>query len=153
MAEEKVNGLQKDTDFTMESGISVTGVKFDDETNAYKVEAAEQGKVKINVELLKNKNTFTFTVYVPSTSTVKLGGLGEFAIRTKPNEIEPEGDGGNYIGYIDYNSTPHSEDYRIVFDTWQTFTVDISTFGEGCTEFALVIAKGNTIYLRDIVIK
>ena len=152
VVDEPVDGLQK-TDFTMESGISVSGVKFDEEINAYKVEAANQGKVKINVELLKNKSSFTFTVYVPSTSTEKLGALGEFAIRTKPNEIEPEGDGGNYIGYIDYNSTPHSEDYRIVFDTWQTFTVDISDFGEECTEFAFVIASGNTIYLRDMVIE
>lgn len=151
--DETVNGLQKDTDFTMESGISVTGVKFDETINAYKVEAANQGKVKINVELLKNKSSFTFTVYVPSTSTEKLGALGEFAIRTKPNEIEPVGDGGSNIGYIDYNSTPHSEDYKIVFDTWQTFTVDISDFGEGCTEFAFVIANGNTIYLKDIVIE
>ena len=137
----------------MESGISLTGVKFDETVNAYKVEAANQGKVKINVELLKNKSSFTFTVYVPSTSTEKLGGLGEFSIRIKPNEIEPEGDGGSYIGYIDYNSTPHSEDYKIVFDSWQTFTVDISDFGEKCTEFAFVIANGNTVYLRDMVIE
>ena len=153
VVDETVDGLQKNTDFTMESGISVTGVKFDDQINAYKVEAANQGKVKINVDLLKNKSKFTFTVYVPSTSKVKLGGLGEFAIRTKPDNIEPEGDGGTYMGYIDYNSTPHSEDYKIVFDTWQTFTVDISDFGEKCTEFAFVIAKGNTIYLRDMEIE
>lgn len=155
--EASVNGLQK-SDVTLESGISVTGVKFDETVNAYKVEAANQGKVKINVELLKNKSTFTFTVYVPSTSTVKLGGLGEFAIRTKPNSIEPDGDGTNDPnahggGYIDYNSSQGIEDYRIIFDTWQTFTVDISDFGEACTEFAFVIANGNTIYLRDIVIE
>ena len=148
-----VNGLQKNTDLTLQSGIEMDGVKFDENTNAYKVVANSQGKVYVNTELLKNKSTFTFTVYVPSTSAFKLGGLGEFAIRTKPNEIEPEGDGGDYIGYIDYNSTPHSENYKIVFDTWQTFTVDISAFGENCTEFAFVIANGNTIYLRDIVIE
>ena len=131
----------------------MVGVKFDENINAYEVYAASQGKVYVNTALLKNKSTFTFTVYVPSTSSVKLGGLGEFAIRTKPNEIEPEGDGGNYIGYIDYNSNPHDEDYKIVFDTWQTFIVDISDFGEACTEFAFVIAAGNTIYLRNIVIE
>lgn len=150
--EAKVNGLQK-SDVTLESGISMIGVVFDENVNAFEIVASNQGKVKINVGLLKNKSSFTFTVYVPSSSTVKLGGLGEFAIRTKPNDIEPEGDGGSYIGYIDYNSTPHSEDYRIVFDTWQTFTVDISNFGEACTEFAFVIANGNTIYLRDMVIE
>ena len=147
-----VNGLQK-SDVTLEAGISMEGVEFDESINAFEIVATNQGKVKINVELLKNKSTFTFTVYVPSTSSVKLGGLGEFAIRTKPDNIEPEGDGGNYIGYIDYNSNPHDEDYKIVFDTWQTFTVDISDFGEACTEFAFVIATGNTIYLRDIVIE
>ena len=131
----------------------MVGVKFDENINAYKVYAASQSKVYVNTALLKNKSTFTFTVYVPSTSSVKLGGLGEFAIRTKPNEIEPEGDGGDYLGYIDYNSPPHDEDYKIVFDTWQTFTVDISDFGDACTEFSFVIAAGNTIYLRDIVIE
>jgi hypothetical protein len=135
------------------SGISVEGMKFDETVNAYKVVASNQGKVKINAELVKNKRTFTFTVYVPSDSTEKLGGLGEFAIRTKPNEIEPEGDGGSYIGYIDYNSSSSVDGYKIKFDTWQTFTVDISGFGTQCTEFAFVIAKGNTIYLRDMVIE
>ena len=151
--DEAVNGLQKNTDFTTESGISVVGVKFDESVNAYEVSAANQGKVKINVDLLKNKSKFTFTVYVPDTSTVKLGGLGEFAIRTKPNEIEPEGDGGSYIGYIDYNSSSNVDGYRIRFDEWQTFTVDISAFGEKCTEFAFVIANGNKIYLRDMTIE
>ena len=147
-----VNGLQK-SDVTLEAGISMEGVEFDESINAFEIVATNQGKVKINVELLKNKRTFTFTVYVPSTSTAKLGGLGEFAIRTKPNEIEPEGDGDSYAGHINYNSTPYSEDYKIVFDTWQTFTVDISNFGEACTEFAFYVATGNTIYLRDIVIE
>ena len=151
--DEAVNGLQKNTDFTTESGISVVGVKFDESVNAYEVSAANQGKVKINVGLLRNKSKFTFTVYVPGTSTVKLGGLGEFAIRTKPNEIEPEGDGGSYIGSIDYNSSSNVDGYRIRFDEWQTFTVDISSFGEKCTEFAFVIANGNKIYLRDMTIE
>ena len=155
--EAAVNGLQK-SDVTLESGISMTGVKFDDNVNAFEITASSQGKVKINTELLKNKSTFTFTVYVPAESNVKLGGLGEFAIRTKPNSIEPDGDGTNDPnahggGYIDYNSSQGIEDYRIIFDTWQTFTVDISDFGEDCTEFAFVIAAGNTIYLRDMVIE
>ena len=150
---EKVNGLQKNVDFTTESGISAEGVEFDQNINAYKVVAESQGKVKINVGLLKNKSKFTFTIYVPADSKAKLGGLGEFAIRTKPNEIEPEGDGGTYIGYIDYNSSSPVEGYKIKFDTWQTFTVDISSFGDQCTEFAFVIAEGNTVYLRDMVIE
>ena len=146
-----VNGLQK-SDASLESEILMEGVVFDENVNAYKVYASNQGKVKINVELLKNKSTFTFTVYVPSSSTNKLQGYGEFAIRVKPNEIEPAGD-EKVQGYINYNSSSSNENYRIVFDTWQTFTVDISNFGEACTEFAFVIANGNTIYLRDMVIE
>ena len=152
-SEEKVGGLQKNVDFTTESGLSVESVEFDKNINAYKIVAESQGKVKINVGLLKNKSKFTFTIYVPADSKEKLGGLGEFAIRIKPNEIEPEGDGGTYIGYIDYNSSSPVEGYKIKFDTWQTFTVDISSFGDKCTEFAFVIAAGNTVYLRDMVVE
>ena len=146
-----VNGLQK-SDVTLEAGISMEGVEFDKSINAFEIVATNQGKVKINVELLKNKSTFTFTVYVPSISTNKLQGYGEFAIRTKPNEIEPDGD-GKVQGYIDYNSSSTNASYKILFDTWQTFTVDISDFGEACTEFSFVIAKGNTIYIRDMIIE
>ena len=150
-----VNGLQKDKDLTLQSGISMVGVKFDENIDAYKVYAESQGKVYVDTGLLKNKNTFTFTVFVPSSSKNKLQLYGEFAIRTKPNDIEPAGPSGdgNVQGYIDYNSSSSNANYKIVYDTWQTFTVDISSFGEGCTEFSFVIAKGNTIYLRDIVIE
>ncbi|MBQ8407766.1 MAG: metallophosphoesterase [Clostridia bacterium] len=147
-----VNGLQKGVDLTLQSGISMTGVQFDENITAYEVVASEQGKVYVNVSLLKNKSKFTFTVFVPEESKVKLNGYGEFAIRTKPNEIEPAGDGA-VQGYIDYNSSSANEDYRLKFGEWQTFTVDISSFGEGCTEFAFVIAKGNTVYLRDLTIE
>ena len=64
-----------------------------------------------------------------------------------------DGDGGSVKGYIDYKSSSKLDEYKIEFDTWQTFTVDISTFGDDCTEFAFVVASGNVIYLRDIVIK
>ena len=151
VVDEPVNGLQK-SDVTLESGISMVGVRFDNNVNAYKVDAANQGKVLINVALFKNKSKFTFTVYVPSTSTNKLQGYGGFAIRTKPNNIEPSGD-GTTDGYINFKSSSTLADYKLEFDTWQTFTVDISDFGEACTEFAFVIANGNTIYLRDIVIE
>ena len=147
-----VTGLQSGSDLTLQSGISMKGIQFDTETSAYRVRANNQGKVYVNTELLKNKSTFTFSVYIPATSTAKIGGYGEFAIRTKPNQIEPDGD-GTVSGYINYNSSSKLEEYKIVFDTWQTFTVDISAFGENCTEFAFVIAQGNTIYLRDMVIK
>lgn len=149
----EVGGLQKDTDLKGDGAVSLTAVKLDDGTCAYMAEARSQGKVYVTVDLVKNKSSFTFSVLVPSTSSKKLGGYGEFAIRTKPNDIEPDGDGGSVKGYIDYNSSSKLDAYKIEFDTWQTFTVDISTFGEDCTEFAFVVASGNVIYLRDIVIE
>ena len=130
----------------------MTGINFDSDITAYEVVALSQGKVFINTDLIKNKSTFTFTVYVPDSSTAKLGGYGEFAIRVKPNDKEPVGD-GTVDGYINYNSSSTLETYKLKYDTWQTFTVDISDLGDKCTEFAFVIAKGNTIYLRDIVIE
>jgi len=148
-----VAGLQKDKDLTVDGTVSLSAVELDGGVIAYEATAVLQGKIYVNTELLKNKSSFSFTVYVPSSSSARLGGLGEFAIRVKPNDLEPEGDGGTYIGYIDYNSSSSVEDYTIKFDTWQTFTVDISNFGESCTEFAFVIAKGNKIYLKDLVIE
>lgn len=127
------------------------GVNFDSDITAYEVIALSQGKVFINTDLIKNKSTFTFTVYVPDSSTAKLGGYGEFAIRVKPNDKEPIGD-GQVQGYIDYNSSSSNSNYKILYNTWQTFTVDISSLGEDCTEFSFVIAKNNTIYIRDITI-
>ena len=150
-----VDGLQKDTDFTYDGGLDVSAVEFDENTNAYKAIANGQVKLYIKTSLIKNKSTFTFTVYVPSTSTNKLSGYGEFAIRVKPNDLEPEGDGQvtGSAGYIDFNSSSELAEYRIEYDTWQTFTVDISGFGESCTEFAFVVPSGNTIYLKDMVIE
>lgn len=150
--EAAVNGLNKENGITHDSAITVTGINFDSNITAYEVVALSQGKVFINTDLIKNKSTFTFTVYVPDTSTAKLGGYGEFAIRVKPNDKEPIGD-GTVDGYINYNSSSTLETYKLKYDTWQTFTVDISDLGDECTEFAFVIAKGNTIYLRDIVIE
>ena len=148
-----VSGLKLNTDLTHDGSVSVNGVQFDENTAAYEITANSQGKVYVKTSLLKNKSRFTFTVYVPGKSTAKLGGYGEFAIRTKPNDIEPDGDGGNVKGYINYNSSSSIDAYKLEFDKWQTFTVDISEFGEKCTEFSFVIAKGNTIYLRDIIIE
>ena len=148
-----VNGLQKDKDITVQSGVSITGVYLEGDTTAYEIIADSQGKVYINTDLLKNKSTFTFTVFIPETSDKKLGGLGEFAIRIKPNEIEPSGADGIVDGYIDYNSTSSNERCLIKYGEWQTFTVDVSALGENCTEFAFVIPAGNTIYLRDLTIE
>lgn len=119
--------------------------------DAYSVTATSQGKVYVKASL-KGKSTFTFSVFVPETSTTKLNNFGEFAIRVKPDE--PEYIDGHSNGYIKYMSSPdYPDNLRIDFGVWRTYTVDISQFGDNCTEFSFVIAKGNTIYLRDIIIK
>ncbi|MBR3687002.1 MAG: metallophosphoesterase [Clostridia bacterium] len=151
--EAAVNGLQKGKDLTVQMGVSITGVYFDDDTTAYEVISNSQGKLYVNVGLLKNKSTFTFTVYLPETSNQKLGGMGEFAIRVKPNEIEPSKADGQVDGYIDYDSASSLESCQLKYGEWQTFTVDISSLGEDCTEFAFVIPAGNTIYLKDLTIE
>ena len=150
-----VNGLQFGTDLTLAASTTVSAdtVWIDEEqtVSAYKFSASTQGKVYVNVELLKNKSTLTFSVLVPSTSTGKFSGHAEFAIRIKPDNIEPGKDGIN-AGHIMYRSTANDE-YKVYFDEWRTYTVDISGFGETCTEFAFYVATGNTIYIKDIIIE
>ena len=74
-----------------------------------------------------------------------LNGAGEFAIRVKPNEIEPEIDGVTN-GYIVYSSKSENESVKLVHGEWKTYIVDI------CTEFAFDVPQGNVIYLKDIII-
>ncbi len=151
-----VNGLQFGTDLTLATSTTVSAevVWVDDEqtVTAYKFTASYQGKVYVNTELVKNKSTVTFSLYVPSTSTGKFAGHAEFAVRIKPNEIEPGNDGLN-PGHIMYKSTNTNEEYKVFFDEWRTYTVDISGFGEACTEFAFYVPTGNTVYIKDILIE
>ncbi len=150
-----VNGLQlgKNTsnELWTDTALSAQGVVFDETTNAYAVTANAQGKLYVNTGLLKGKSTLSFTVYLPSTATALLGGYGEFAVRIKPNDKEPSID-GKTDGYIKYETKTTNPALQLKFDEWQTFTIDISNFGDACTEFSFVIAKGNTIYFRDITI-
>ena len=74
---------------------------------------------------------------------------GEFAIRVKPNNIEPDIDGSTE-GYIKHSFTQSIENLKINFDEWCTYTVDISAFETSCIEFSFVIPAGNTIYLLGI---
>ena len=41
---------------------------------------------------------------------------------------------------------------EIVYDQWKTYTIDISNLGSACSEWAILVAANNVIYLRDIVI-
>lgn len=116
---------------------------------AYKFTANSQGKVYINTDLVANKSTFTFDVYVPSTSTATLGGnCGDFAIRAKPNDLAPEC-GPGYFAFFESNSNTARS---FTYDEWTTLTVDISGFGTSCTEFAFVIPTSNVIYVKNMQI-
>jgi hypothetical protein len=53
--------------------------------------------------------------------------------------------------YIDYD-VDSVDEAKIVPDTWQTFTVDISDIANTCTEFAFLVAQGNTVYIRNVTI-
>ena len=123
--------------------------------NAYKVAVTSQAKLYVKPELVANKSNITFTIYIPSTSTGKFDGNGEFMIRVKPNESEPLIDGGldGHIVFRTKKDKPNvSPDLEIVFDEWRTYTIDISNLGTSCTEWAFYVATGNVVYIRDVVI-
>ncbi len=149
--EYEVGGLQKGTELYVDGALTMNSVAFDETTNAYEVVAISQGKMYVNVALLKGKTTFTFSVYVPETSTAKLGGYGEFAIRVKPNGDEPVLD-GKVDGYIDFNSSATIEELKLEFGVWKTYTVDITGLDATCTEFAFVIAASNVLYFKDVTL-
>ena len=146
-----VGGLQYGSDLSCESKLTVVGQDTEGIGPAYCVTAYGQGKVYVKANLLKGASTFTFSVYLPSPSTAQLSGLGEFAIRVKPDDKEPPID-GKTNGYIDYATDQSNKALKLAFDQWMTFTVDISALGADCTEFAFLIPQGNVVYLKDIVI-
>lgn len=42
---------------------------------------------------------------------------------------------------------------KIVFGQWKTYETDVSSFGSSCTEFSIILAKGNIMCLRNVVIE
>lgn len=42
---------------------------------------------------------------------------------------------------------------KIVFGEWKTYEVDVSAYGSECSEFSIILAKGNVMYLRNVVIE
>ena len=129
-----VNGIEP---INPQSGISLSVVWFDG-AGAYKATASSQGKIYIDTSLVANKSTLTFTVYVPEILSTNSTA---FMLRVKPNNLTDNGQ-----GYIYY--TPST----VTAGTWQTFTVDISAYGDTCSEFSFVIPQGHTLYLKDITI-
>ena len=129
-----VNGIEP---INPQSGITLT-VEALDGVGAYKATASAQGKIYIDPSLVANKSTFTFTAYV---SEIAPGNTTAFMLRIKPNDLT-EGE----VGHIYY--TPN----LVTPGAWLTFTVDISHFGDACTEFAFIIPAGQTVWFRDITI-
>ena len=104
---------------------------------------------------MRGKTTFTFSIYVPSTSSANLAGMGPFAIRIKPDDATTEKvpnviKDGTGKCYIVYKTNSTVEATRFVYDAWQTFTVDISAMASTCSEFAILVAKSDVIWLKDI---
>ena len=166
-----INGLQyngilasatpKDTTWQMwgDGPTYAEAVKFNDNINAWKVTAGGQGKIYINTALMRGKTTFTFTLYMEEA----LGGgtLDPFAIRVKPDDGsilnvpggEMDASNGNkqYIRYR-VGDKAKADEVRLELGVWKTYTVDISSFADTCSEFALNIYTGNVMYLRDVSI-
>lgn len=148
----EVAGLQYGTDLTCDGAMTVTTDTVGGE-NAYKCTGVGQGKLFVSPSLFKDKDTFTFSVYLETPGTcLDLNDNPEFAIRVKPNDLEPSLDGSTN-GYIEYSSTVGDVNRKLIANEWKTFTVDISKLGENCTEFAFNIAKGGVIYLRDLKVE
>ncbi len=55
-------------------------------------------------------------------------------------------------GYILFSSDL-TDNRKIVFGQWKTYETDVSSFGSSCTEFSIILAKGNIMYLRNVVIE
>lgn len=147
-----VNGLQNGEGLTPSGEISVSAATVGGE-NAWKCVANAQGKVFVSEDLLKNKKSVTFSVYLATPGVaLLLGGDPEFAIRVKPNDLEPDMD-GSPNGYIEYGTKATDENRKLIANTWQSFTVDISGFGTSCTEFAFNLPKGAILYLKDVAVQ
>ena len=150
-ARPQVGGLQLGEGLSYENKLTVQAMNKDGVGVAYCVTAYGQGKLFIDPALLKGKTTLTFSVLLPSASKAKLSGRGEFSLRIKPNEAEPPVD-GRKNGYIDYATDSLTQSRKLRYNTWQTFTIDLSELGEDCTEFAFLIPEGNVLYIKDVTI-
>ena len=116
---------------------------------AYRIDSVVQGYVYIDKSLIADKQSVTFSFYVPSSSTARLGWpISAFAVMQR-------GSGSTYY-YQPYSETgtETSSDSRNVnynYDEWTTVTVDLKVNGERCSEvFGWVIAPGNAIYIKDV---
>lgn len=153
-----VNGLQKGTEIYSEGVVGIEAVEFDETTNAYKLTANSQGKILVNPEVLKGKSSLTFSIFVPMGSNI-INNWGAFALRFKVSSDNgsiaklpgAHNDATNKYYQI-YKESETNETIKITVGAWKTYTVDISGFANECTEFAFLIAAGNTLYLKDVTV-
>jgi hypothetical protein len=152
------NGLDNIAPYEMwaDGAVTAEAVEFDETTNAWKVTAGSQGKLYINTALMRGKTTFTFTLYMEEATGD--GILNPFSLRVKPDNNAGENIPGMYIDngkqYIRYRlgEKAAADEVRLELGVWKTYTVDITSIAEGCTEFSFNIYKGNTLYLKDIAL-
>ena len=154
------NGLDNIAPYEMwaDGAVTAEAVEFDETTNAWKVTAGSQGKLFINTALMRGKTTFTFTLYMENA--VGQYELNPFAIRVKPDDGSGAGIAGMFESgsskkqYIRYQvgDAASADEVRLELGVWKTYTVDITSIAETCTEFAFNIATGNTLYLKDIAL-
>ena len=153
-----VNGLAKGTDFYSEGVVGMEAVEFDETTNAYQLVATAQGKILINPAILKGKASVSFSIFVPEGSKI-INNWGAFVLRFKVSSDNGSiaqlpgayNDATNKYYQI-YKESETNEAIKITEGEWKTYTVDISGFANECTEFAFLIASGNTLYLKDVTV-
>jgi hypothetical protein len=92
--------------------------------------------------LLDGKTTLTFDLYMTSGSDALLNGSGLFTVRPKSASSN---------GYIWYNAKDSGKaNAVIVYDEWQTVTVDLSQYGGDLTFLGIYFQ--NTVYLKNITL-
>ncbi len=115
---------------------------------AYKLSTSIQGEFNIDPSLIAGKKSVTFSFYVPSTSTARLGWpVSAFSVMQTSDTTS------NYQPYS-ANGVETSSNERNVcydYDEWTTVTVDLKVNGVYCfNRFSWIIAAGNVIYIKDI---
>ncbi|MBQ7948250.1 MAG: metallophosphoesterase [Clostridia bacterium] len=154
----EVTGLKKGKEIDSEGVVGMDPVEFDETTNAYKLTANDQGKILVNPEVLKGKSSLSFSIFVPTDSNI-INNWGAFVLRFKVSSDDGSiaqlpgayNDATNKYYQI-YKESETNEAIKIVEGEWKTYTVDISGFADECTEFAFLIAAGNTLYLKDVTV-
>lgn len=154
----EVNGLPKGTDLYSDSNVTMEAVVFDETTNAYRLTANLQGKVFINPSILAGKSTVSFSIFVPTGSNI-INNWGAFVLRFKVSTdngsiAQLPGAYNDAINkyYQIYKESETNDAIKITVGAWKTYTVDISGFANECTEFAILVAAGNTLYLKDVTV-